>query len=139
MIRQKLVAHYFLASRIRPIRSANCFPPFSSFFSTHARRTNNQSECTLGIERGGTSLASQMAFVSKSHVVSEARPLSRSIIHGRSAFACPPSFPIAVAFSGATNLLLTSLYGYSRARAMEILSGLTNAEVGRDESARLRG
>lgn len=54
-------------------------------------------------------LAGQMAFVSKSHVVSEARPLSRSIIHGRSAFSCPPLPPIAMVFSGTMNLLLINI------------------------------
>ncbi|TGZ51854.1 hypothetical protein DBV15_08729 [Temnothorax longispinosus] len=70
-------------------------------------------------------LAGQMAFVSKSHVVSEseARPLSRSIIHGRSAFSCPPSPPIAIVFSGTTNLLLINVvFMVPRMAASEPLS-----------------
>lgn len=78
-----------------------------------------------------------MAFVSKSHVVSEARPLSRSIIHGRSAFGCPASFPDRSGLFRSDKFTSNQrrLYGYSRARAIEILSEITN--VG-EESTDLR-
>lgn len=90
-------------------------------FSTHAR-----GEQITERERPAreTPLAGQMAFVSKSHVVSEARPLSRSIIHGHSVFSCPPSPPIAMLFSETMNLLLINVvFIVSRTQAIELLLG----------------